>query len=57
MLIVVNVEYYVCIIVEKVFLCRLICMVIYIVLDGYEREDDVDGFLNEVEKKILEVFY
>ncbi len=23
--------------------------------DGYEREDDVDGLLNEAEKKILEV--
>jgi len=25
------------------------------VSDGYEREDDVDGLLNEAEKKILEV--
>ncbi|MFZ3197562.1 MAG: replicative DNA helicase, partial [Bacillus mycoides] len=27
----------------------------HIVSDGYEREDDVDGLLNEAEKKILEV--
>ncbi|MGR4030919.1 replicative DNA helicase, partial [Bacillus sp. ZZQ-131] len=40
---------------EKALLRRLIRTATHIVSDGYEREDDVDGLLNEAEKKILEV--
>ncbi|EOO64977.1 replicative DNA helicase [Bacillus cereus] len=50
-----NVEYYARIIAEKALLRRLIRTATHIVSDGYEREDDVDGLLNEAEKKILEV--
>ena len=50
-----NVEYYARIIAEKSLLRRLIRTATHIVSDGYEREDDVEGLLNEAEKKILEV--
>ena len=46
-----NVEYYARIIAEKALLRRLIRTATHIVSDGYEREDDVDGLLNEAEKK------
>lgn len=52
---VVNVEYYGKIVEEKLILCCLICIVMYIVLEGYVREDEVEVLLNEVEKNILEV--
>ena len=45
-----NVEYYARIIAEK-HCYRLIRTATHIVSDGYEREDDVDGLLNEAEKK------
>lgn len=46
-----NVEYYARIIAEKSLLRRLIRTATHIVSDGYEREDDVEGLLNEAEKK------
>ncbi|MCP8971231.1 replicative DNA helicase [Ectobacillus ponti] len=50
-----NVEYYARIIEEKSILRRLIRTATLIVTEGYEREGDVEGLLNEAEKKILEV--
>ena len=50
-----NVEYYARIIEEKSILRRLIRTATTIATDGYTREDDVEGLLNESERKILEV--
>ena len=50
-----NVEYYARIIAEKALLRRLIRTATHIVSDGYEREDDVDGLLNEAEKNIRSI--
>ncbi|MBO9131347.1 replicative DNA helicase [Bacillus sp. 165] len=50
-----NVEYYAKIVEEKSILRRLIRTATSIASDGYTREDDVAGLLNEAEKKVLEV--
>jgi replicative DNA helicase len=50
-----NVEYYAKIVEEKSILRRLIRTATSIASDGYAREDDVAGLLNEAEKKVLEV--
>ncbi|WP_078378459.1 replicative DNA helicase [Sutcliffiella halmapala] len=50
-----NIEYYAKIVEEKSILRRLIRTATNIAQDGYSREDEVAGLLNEAEKQILEV--
>ncbi|MDQ0244977.1 replicative DNA helicase [Bacillus fengqiuensis] len=50
-----NVEYYAKIVEEKSILRRLIRTATHIASEGYAREEDVEGLLNEAEKNILEV--
>ncbi|WP_223702761.1 replicative DNA helicase [Sutcliffiella deserti] len=50
-----NIEYYAKIVEEKSILRRLIRTATSIAQDGYSREDEVAGLLNEAEKQILEV--
>ncbi|MGL4820430.1 MAG: replicative DNA helicase [Bacilli bacterium] len=50
-----NVGYYAGIVEEKSILRRLIRTATSIISEGYEREDEVQGLLDEAEKKILEV--
>jgi replicative DNA helicase len=50
-----NIEYYAKIVEEKSILRRLIRTATHIASEGYAREEDVDGLLNEAEKSILEV--
>jgi replicative DNA helicase len=50
-----NIEYYAKIVEEKSILRRLIRTATNIAQDGYTREDEVAGLLNEAEKQILEV--
>ncbi|MFC3886319.1 replicative DNA helicase [Bacillus songklensis] len=50
-----NVEYYAKIVEEKSILRRLIRTATHIASEGYAREEDVNGLLNEAEKSILEV--
>lgn len=50
-----NIEYYAKIVEEKSILRRLIRTATSIAQEGYSREDEVAGLLNEAEKQILEV--
>ncbi|MCG1021125.1 MULTISPECIES: replicative DNA helicase [Sutcliffiella] len=50
-----NIEYYAKIVEEKSILRRLIRTATNIAQEGYSREDEVAGLLNEAEKQILEV--
>lgn len=50
-----NIEYYAKIVEEKSILRRLIRTATNIAQEGYTREDEVAGLLNEAEKQILEV--
>ncbi|HWO97539.1 MAG TPA: replicative DNA helicase [Bacillus sp. (in: firmicutes)] len=50
-----NIEYYAKIVEEKSILRRLIRTATHIASEGYAREEDVEGLLNEAEKNILEV--
>ncbi|CAG9622901.1 replicative DNA helicase [Sutcliffiella rhizosphaerae] len=50
-----NIEYYARIVEEKSILRRLIRTATNIAQEGYSREDEVAGLLNEAEKQILEV--
>ena len=50
-----NIEYYAQIVAEKSMLRRLIRTATDIAESGYQREDDVEGLLEEAEKRILEV--
>lgn len=50
-----NIEYYAKIVSEKSILRRLIRTATNIAQEGYNREDDVDGLLDEAEKSIMEV--
>ncbi|WP_096156188.1 MULTISPECIES: replicative DNA helicase [Bacillus] len=50
-----NIEYYAKIVEEKSILRRLIRTATHIAQEGYSREDEVAGLLNEAEKQILEV--
>ncbi len=50
-----NIEYYAKIVEEKSILRRLIRTATNIAQEGYNREDDVDGLLDEAERNIMEV--
>ena len=50
-----NIVHYASIVEEKALLRRLIRVATSIVEDGYTREDEVEAFLSEAEKKMMEV--
>ena len=50
-----NIVHYAKIVEEKAYLRRLIRVATTIVEDGYTREDEVEAFLSEAEKKMMEV--
>jgi len=50
-----NIEYYAKIVSEKSILRRLIRTATNIAQEGYNREDDVDGLLDDAERSIMEV--